>query len=314
MSATSIVLTILQVIGGIALVVAAGAAFSNSGLSMPSSTTSMITAVVAFVANVLPFALLAYGLIGDLILWNYRLSIPSLAALGSVFIVGFVSRIIATGYYNKDLSNQDTFGSSWCTLPGLEVLESPWLPTAFLSTGLIATYYLCWIGDTNGDLSRALSVLGIVWGIQLASFLATDCASSYFPIFGSVFLNIILSTGIGALLGLVTFSIVRKNAAYNPMEIKITTVQPPNYYDFGNSSAECPAGTKPAGNHTCKYDDTFEPFTNGTVCENGYEMSGGKCVQSSAGHSKPVQAGEESTFVAELYKNGKLVTAESIAA
>jgi hypothetical protein len=310
MSAGTIAIDVFAGIGVIAVLAAGAAAFSNSGISAPAATTSMVTAIVAFVANVLPFALLAYGLIGDLILGSYRLSIPSLASLGSIFIVGFASRLFATGYLNKDLSNQDTYGSTWCTLPGLEVLESPWLPTAFLSTGLIATYYLSWIGDGNGSLTQPLSVFAIIWGIQLTSFLATDCASSYFPLlFGSVFPNIIASTALGCILGLVTFSIVRKNAAYNPMEIRISA-EAPNYYNFGETNVQCPAGTKPAGDHTCK-----EGFENkGVVCQIGYEMNDGKCVPSSTGRSHPVQAGEASTFVAEIYKNGKLITAESIAA
>jgi hypothetical protein len=155
----------------------------------------------------------------------------------------------------------------WCTIPGLEGVESPYLPTAFMSTAIIGFYYLCWAWHTGRPSTSTLLAFGIVWIAQFGTFIFGECSMSYRALFGSVLFNIILSTVAGIIIGAISFASAQGNARLNPYNL--------------------PSGLPNAS-------------TGGSTLKN-------------VGHSQPVQAGgDENTFVAELYKNGQLVT-DSIA-
>jgi hypothetical protein len=107
---------------------------------------------------------------------------------------------------------------------------------------------------------------------------------SYKPLFGSVLINILLSTLAGIIIGAISFASASGNASLNP-------------YNLPGGSSGATGGPPPA--HLSK-------------CPDGSVPIDGRCPYRT-GHSQPVQGGgDENTFVAELYKNGQLVT-DSIA-
>jgi hypothetical protein len=294
-----------------AFVVLFGIAFAlfRVKTDVPSWASDIPVSLVMFVANIFPFALLAYGFVSDTIFQEFRLSLPSLMSLGLILLVGGGSKIFATRYQNQDLSPQDSSGTAWCTIPGLEGLESPYLPTAFMSTAVISFYYLCWAWDSKINSTTLGLVFLAIWALEWIVFQVGDCSSSYLSLFGSgggfIFLNIVVSTVIGIIGGAIAFATVRGNQAYNPLLGKTS-----GSFSMGwGVDAKCPAGTSPAGNHTCEYNGKEHFSGKPIICETGYELQNGACVPSVDGYSQPVQSGgDENTFVAEIYKNGQLVT------
>jgi len=241
--------------------------------------------ITTFVANVMPFSILAYGFAGDAINQEFRLSIPSIAAFASIVIIGPLSQVFAK-YTGGNLDTQDTSGLMWCTIPGLEGAESPYFPTAFISTSIIAFYYLCWAWHTSKSSESILLAFGLIWLAQFATFIMGDCSVSYKPLFsGSVLINIIISTVIGIAIGAISFGGASTNPSLNPYNLP------------GGSTNGGSGGLVP---------------TKLSKCPDGSVPIDGKCPYKT-GHSYPVQdGGDENTFVAELYKNGQLVT-QSIA-
>jgi hypothetical protein len=252
--------------------------------SVPAGISEIPTTFVTFIANMMPFALLAYGIAGDVVNQEGpRLSIPSIAAVASILVIGIGSQMFATSY-GANLSAQDTSGLMWCTIPGLEGVESPYFPTAFMSTAIIGFYYLCWSWHTGRPSSSTLLAFGIVWIAQFGTFIFGECSLSYKPLFGSVLFNILLSTLAGVIIGAISFGSASGNASLNP-------------YNLPGASPSAATGRRPA---------TLSKCPDGSVPING------NCPYK-IGHSQPVQdGGDENTFVAELYKNGQLVT-DSIA-
>lgn len=219
--------------------------------------------LVSFIANVLPFALLMYGFAGDIINSEFRLSVPSIAAILSIIVLGISGRWYA-GSSGADLSAQDSTGSSWCTIPGLEQFENPYLPTAFVSTAVIAIYYISWAADVKKSTGSLLMSFGVILMLQLSSFFWADCAPSYIGMFGNVATGIFIATLLGGAIGAISWASVRGKGQFNPFIVQ------------GASASGGP------------------PPVTGPLAQN---------------YSQPVQGGgDENTFVAELYKNGELVT------
>jgi hypothetical protein len=302
-------ITLLSVIG----VVGLGSVGVKYKDYIPAGISEIPALFFTFVANIMPFGLVVYGFVGDMINQSGpRLSIPSIAAVGSIILVGVVSQIIAT-QGSMDLSEQETSGMMWCTIPGFEGVESPYFPTAFMSTAIVAFYYLSWAWSTNQPSGFLGMTFAIIYFVQVLVFAAGDCSSSYKPPFGGIFGSIAISTLLGVGIGGAAWAATGKATQYNPFNISL-----------GSASAAngCPAGYSPIGDHTCKENMTNmrEHMTDKKkVCEYGYEMRSGVCVPTGIppgmpGQSQEVQGGgDENTFVAELYKNGQLVT-DTIAA
>jgi len=263
-------------------------------------------ALVTFLGNLMPFALIAYGFAGDIINQDgVRLSIPSFAAVGAIFVVGIVSKLIATNG-GTDLSNQETSGLVWCTIPGLEAVESPYFPTAIMSTMVIAFYYMCWAWTTPSKLSWPLAMMfAIVYTVQLLAFMNGECSASYIPPFGGILGSILISTVLGIVIGSISWAATGKAASLSPFNIPLGSA---------SGASGCMPGESRVANG-CREAFT-EHFSDKKLrCDPGYAEVQGACVEATTtgGHSQQVQGGDENTFVAELYKNGRLVT-DSIAA
>jgi hypothetical protein len=230
---------------------------------LPEGISEIPFSLISFIANVFPFGILIYGLAADLIHQSFfRSSIPTISALISICVIGIATKTYAN-VKGANLSAQDTSGRFWCTLPGLEQVESPYLPTAFISTALIGFYYMCWAMRTEQGISRIGTMFFAVWVTQFLTFITGDCISSYYPIIGNVtVLNVLIATVLGGLIGFATYLMFSEDLSYNPL----------------NTSG-----------------------VNTTVKKDG--------GLTRVGHSYPEQSGgDENTFVAELYKDGQLVT------
>jgi hypothetical protein len=233
--------------------------------NIPSGIMDIPGGIATFVANVMPFALLVYGFSGDIVNQEYRLSVPSIAAIVSIFIFGVFGQFLATSK-GTDLRPQDSSGKLWCSIPGLESIESPYFPTAIMSTTIIAFYYLCWTWHTNRNSAPLLLWFSAILCIQLATFMFGECLASYTAPYNSTLLVILSPILVGIIIGAITFAAAK--SSQNPFNIPLAS--PSAATGSPGASADASAG---------------------------------------GGHSQQVQGGgDENTFVAELYKNGQLVT------
>jgi len=292
---------------GLGLIAWSIKAQAGTSVELPTGFGDGMTYFLAFLSNFAPFSLFAYGFVGDVINGgNYRLAIPSVAALVPMLMLGaYTLYLVATGAL--DLTAQNTTGLVWCTIPGLEHIESPYIPTAFIATSTILLYYFWWSLQTYGHISTGLwaGALAVIV-VQVVSFFVGECRKSYTP-FGNIGLNIIVALFIGVVVSASTFGVYRGDPTKNPFNISMTGTGA-----GGGSGMQCPNGG------TVEFNKAGQPICKNTgvlaKCPDGSVPIDGKCPYKTTGTSQQVQGGgDENTFVAELYKNGQLVT-DSIAA
>jgi hypothetical protein len=265
----------LYTLGGIVGVGIIGVLLYRNRENIPDGAGTIPVGMLTFIANVMPFALIMYGFSGALINQELRLAIPSIAAVGSIFVFGVISQIVAK-YGGTNLSAQDSSGKLWCSIPGLESVESPYFPTAIMSTCIISAYYMGWAWSTGYKSSMPLLIsFLVILVIQSIIFLAGECLSSYIPPFGSSLMIFLIPVLLGLAIGGISFASTGQRSDLNPFNIPLSSP--------AAAVPTCPSGGAPV---------------NG-ICPN----TGG------SGYSQQVQGGgDENTFVAELYKNGQLVT------
>jgi hypothetical protein len=293
----AIVITVFATIAGLALISYLWTQFGKSDFNSFGRGVDA-TVIFTFLTNILPFSLLGYGFAADIIDQQFRRSLPSILAVGVSAIVGLVTQLYA-GNQRVNLSVQETTGRVWCTIPGLESLESPYIPTSFIATGTIMSYYLYWM-SRNGrtDNWKMATTFAVILFFQITTFFAGDCQQSYI----GPAVNFLVSLGIGAVTGGIAYGIAQVNPImFNPFDVP------------GAASGNlCEPGQTRVVNGCQESFSNREHMTSGKVlhCDAGFVEANGQCVKndlSLGGHSKPVEE-EENVFVAELYKNGQLVT------
>jgi len=265
-------------------------------------------------------------------------SIPTSATLSTLLLGKLISMIWAPVPYFDKLSSETS--NFWCTLPGFEFFENPFIPSSILTSTIIGFYYLFWASKNNQQIIQISSIAGLAIFGSVLPFVISNCSSYYKTIFGfggaeTIFWSLLVGTIIAAItFGSSTASGMQNNPLYgfnlsgpSPSGIGGTGDCPngsmPNdqggcdpvpgmsggtncpdgtYYsaNIGNGNPGCVPIPGQSGKVNCPTGSVFDPSAN-----NG---SGG-CVMStySSKQSGPVQAGEQ-TFVAELYKNGQVVT------
>lgn len=292
----AIVITVFTTIAVLAL---SGYLWSQLGRSDFNSFGRGVDATVlfTFLTNILPFSLLGYGIAADIIDQQFRRSLPSIFAVGVSAIIGIVTQLYA-GNQRINLSAQETTGRVWCTIPGLESMESPYIPTSFIATGTIMSYYLYWM-SRNGrtDNWKMATTFAVVLFFQIVTFFGGDCQQSY--IGPSV--NFLVSLGIGAVTGGIAYGVAQVNPImFNPFDVPGGVA----------SGSVCEPGQIRVKNGCQESFSNREHMTSGKVlhCDSGFVEANGQCVKSLGGHSNPVEEDNENVFVAELYKNGQLVT------
>ena len=286
----------------------------RGSMGSPSVNLSSLSAwsdYLSFFSNFLPFALLTYGFAGDIINQEWRLSIPSWTVLISVMVIGLGTQWFAGSQEGINLSKQDTSGRLWCTIPGLEGFESPFFPTAFIVTSSIMFYYMYWFprsGKSDMDRWKIVGWFLAIFALQVGTFIGGECHVAYvgeFPIAVYILLSFFV---IGPIIAGIAYGSVANDSTKNPFAM------PMGSPGGATGGMTCPDGG------TVSFNSTGQPFCKHTgsisTCSDGSVPIDGKCPyrggSAYGGHSEPVQGGDENTFVAELYKNGQLVT-DSIA-
>jgi hypothetical protein len=271
------------------LVLAGGVMYAARTGSLDMGDSSFMKYFNIFV-NFLPSALLWMGIPADLIIsGRFKYSLPSIVALGTIGLSAIGTRFLAGKIGVGSLSDVNNESGMWCTIPGLEFAESPILPQAFVVLGLIGTYYLSWQAKTGTSTLPLGSVFGVMLIIQLSTFaLSGHCPNFYIPL-GNILVNIIAALAVGAIVGAITFGFTLLSGdEYNPFINNPTT-------GAAQTNTPSASGAPGAGQQNKN-------------CPPGQAWAGTRC-HPIVGTSGAVQdGGDENTFVAELYKNGQLVT------
>ena len=280
--------------------------------------------------NVVPITLFTFGFASDIINQEIRMCIPALSS----FIFMLILRIVTTVQQMRGSLPQfapagGDASSFFCTLPGLEFIENPWVPTSVLSTIMISFYYLYWATGSGQKLGLIGAITGFVVAASTLQFTLGSCANLY--------VNMIPSLGgFGVLLPTWIIGIVASGIVYgiikgsyptkNPL-INIPDVAGPSTYTVAplGQLTRCPVGshktgTDSVGNAICGTPPTACPLNTTWVDADWGIASTGQCIGNSSLPSTrddPLQSarnqtsapsGGEQTFVAELYRNGKLIS------
>jgi hypothetical protein len=194
--------------------------------------------------------------------------VSGIPAYASFFFLLLV-RIVSLMYTSKLPSDGGTVQEIWCTLPGFEWLENPFFPSSVFTTWTITVYYMCWTLFTDSN-KKSMVLAGGFTAIALsfAQFAFGRCSSYYMSLGGQGMWANLL---VSSALGTIMGSSL--------------------YGAFWTNASKNPF----YGN----------PYSNAGT-------SGVTKSQVSATNPVPMTteapSGEEQTFVAELYKNGQLVT------
>jgi len=273
------------------LLVAAGIYVSyTSGYS--SGVWVGVGAFIFAVVNFIPFGLITFGFIADMIGQDFRYSIASLFGLLSI-AMNWVAGLYF-GHSSFTSQGPEQPGSGWCMIPGLEGFENRAMPMNLVASATVLTYYLIW-ASVNRDLSQNVSLYistAVLLIIQTGLFYASDCSKYYVD--SSAFRFGALLQGV--LWGALGFLLI-KNVAW--WLTPFMDVRGSNFSGLGNK-------------------DTFVgerehmlsgPGWNGSTQSPVFQ----KLVPRTGAQCSKDQSEEGDEFVCEAYKNGKLVT-ESISA
>ena len=240
-----------------------------------SGASGFITPFMFAIANFIPFGLIVFGFIADMIGQEFRYSISSIVGVISIFInkaVGLIADMFFKTPSDTGLSSAVDTGKMWCFIPGLEALESKSLPMNFTVMGSVMTYYLIF-GLLNRNMSMNTSLISALFIFPIVQGLAfyTGGCSQWYS--GGVIGNIIAWI-LGLALGAIAYAIVN---ATNPS-------RSPFGYHWGTGDTNAASG--------------WQGTKKGPV--GGPPTTGGKCTAA--------DTDDNNAFVCEAYKNGVLVT------
>jgi len=258
---------------GLLFVIGIGVAGYTGNLS---GAKDMLSPFMFALANFIPFGLITFGFIADIVGQEFRYSIASIIGIVSIILNKFVFGRIADLFFltpsSTELSSVVDTGHMWCFIPGLEGLESKSLPMNFIVMGSIMTYYLIF-GTLNRSSASNISLIAsflIFPIIQGLAFYLGGCNQWY----SSGILGNFISWGVGIMLGAIGYAIVN---AVDP-------AKSPFNYNWTGSTAASSGYRSSAPN----------PGVGGVP------PTGAKC--------SAADTDDNNAFVCEAYKNGVLVT------
>jgi hypothetical protein len=179
-------------------------------------------------------------------------------------------RIISLAVTTNLPSDSGTGQDIWCTLPGFEWLENPFFPSSIFSTVLVSLYYIYWSGHTDSGKGYSVVAGGLTAiALSFAQFALGGCSSFYMSIGGQgMWANFAIATGLGAAISAILYRSFSDDGNKNP------------FYSNRGPDLPFPDSKKLGSTQSVP----IPPNTS----------------------SAP--SGDEQTFVAELYKNGELIT------
>lgn len=235
---------------------------------------SILATLFFALINFIPFGLITFGAIADLIGQELRYSIGSLVGFIAITLNFFLGKALGASVIPSGSEASDVL--AWCTIPGMENLENTYLPMNIVSSSAIMTYYTIF-ASTVREPGQNLSIwigFAVIYLLQLISFYGGGCSKYYQS--GAIWKFVALVWG--ALIGM--FGWLTVSTAF------------PAYAPFLN--------TQMGGASTSNYGSSSRPPMAPGV--GGAPPSGAKCSQDNS------EEGDE--FVCEAYKNGVLVTEE----
>ena len=238
------------------------------------------------VVNFIPFGLITFGFVADMIGQDFRYSIASLFGLLSIAINWVIG--MYTGH-SSFTSGPEQPGTGWCMIPGLEGFENRAMPMNLVGSATVLTYYLIW-AFTQRDMAQnwsilvsSLTLLIIQWGLFYSSGCSQYYVDSAMYRFGALLQ--------GVIWGAIGYGIIKGTAWW------LTPFQ--NTQGQANSNSGM-------GN---KESFTVEHMLSGpgwdgskqsTVFQKLVPRTGAQCSKD--------QSEEGDEFVCEAYKKGQLVT------
>lgn len=229
------------------------------------------------ITNFIPFGLITFGIIADLIGQEIRYSISSAIGFFSI-ILNFILAKFLGWSVDSNSSSEASGVMGWCMIPGLENLESKMLPMNIVSSSAIMAYYLGFAASVRSP-QQNISIgvaFPLLFGIQLTTFFGGGCDKYYMGGIGSKIGAFVF----GTILGLISFGVVKGSFPSSAPFIKGATTTESFLVGDGYTLPK----TITVSN------------SNGTTTSTTEQ----KCAQDNS---------DESTeFVAEAYKNGVLVT------
>jgi hypothetical protein len=272
-------------IAGLILVLILGYVFYKKG----DDISPFFTPFVAFlfgIANFIPFGVMIFGIIMDVMAQEFRYSITTIMGILTIwanYLLGkslegfFGSPTVTGGAYLNQLREL-----GWCTIPGMESFESKFTPMTIVVTTAIAVYYIAFAA-INRPASQNISIgvgFPLIILAQLAVFGLSDCASYYIPLSGSGIVgNILASLAFGGIMG----------------GVAVSTVQ----FAYQSKSPFANIMNGPAAGAT----------SGGLQAKNPMGNSGGLgSAPPTGGTCSPIEGGDEDAMVCEAYRNGQLVT------
>jgi len=279
--------------------------FSDVGGSGPFfSVGNGLLLLLIFVVNIAPISLLLFGPILDLINRPKQVitSLPSVLVFGTLIIGKLfdMSRFGLSTYTKTAGTNESGI---WCTLPGLEWFENKFFPSSLFTVSLLLTYYTIWSFRLYGSSGSSIVFLcvNVFFPLLLAVMLfkfGPGCSDFY--VYGTY--SILLAIGLGVVFSLLAGFLTP--ISFNPF---ITMNS-----GGGGVGGRVP-GSEIAASGTTPWDPT-NPASGKVNCppNQTYLPATGTCVTMPSSNQSSAPSGQEQTFVAELYKNGQLVSSESI--
>jgi hypothetical protein len=263
-------ITLSSVIGALILYAIFRQPSVNSGIS------SGIYGLIYTISNFLPYGILLFGFFADVVGQEFRYSIASLTGLLAILVNYGLKSVLERVFTGAPVGTTVVDERGWCTLPGLEFLESRATPMSIVSSSAIITYLLifAWIQRPAMDNIAISVLLPIILIVQMFTFHFSGCSPYYNT--SSLMGGFSLAILIGTIIGVSMWAGINFGAPqYSPFaEFSPNTMTSPGA--GGLQSTKGVGGSKNA--------------------------TGGKCSQVSG------SADDNNAYVCEAYKNGQLVT------
>ena len=302
--------------------------------SVSSAGNSILVYFIGLI-KLVPIGLFLVGPIADTINGKQAISsIPTIATFITMIILKLISVFMGGPEFAQNLSSDNSNGA-WCTLPGLEFFENPFFPSSFLASTIIGFYYLFWSLKIDKQQMFIGSILGIAILSSFIQFTFGGCAPYYKTFFGyggieTALLSIIL----GVIVAGITFASSTVGGMQNNPFYGLTnnltlsnlgpgidpnsgTIPQPSQ-NAGFAYGSCPPGFLVLDEANCiQCSSAFAQVMNGQCISTDprYTPPDPPVIKPKSGTRQYNQSGGtqegEQTFVAELYKNGQIVT-ESI--
>jgi len=230
------------------------------------------------ISNFLPYGILLFGFFADVVGQEFRYSIASFTGLLAILLNYALKPVLERVFTGAPSSTGVVDERGWCTLPGLEALESRATPMSIVSSSAIITYLLIFAWTERPAIDNvAISVLlPVILILQMFTFHFSGCSPYYNT--SSLMGGFTLAMTLGAIVGTSLWAAINFGAPqYSPFSTKLTLAATTAGKGGGVGATRNGVG---GANHT----------------------TGGKCSQ--VGGSTD----DDNAYVCEAYKNGQLVT------